>query len=309
MNAIARDRKTGYLHQWNFTLEGEVIRNTSVRASYVGSKGTNLERLININEPVPAPGLVQPRRPFQPFGNILYSETGRNSNLNQLQLGMLRRLSGGLSFQLEYQWTKALGEQPYGIETPMVQWNAGLDWGNADFIRRHVLTANYTYDLPFGKGRAIELSGITGALFGGWRLAGIVGVGTGEPFSVGFTSTTAGWPSSRADIVGDRSPSNRSIAQWFNPAAFAVPAAFNFGNSGRNILFGPGYFTWDTSLTKNTAITDRLNLEFRAEFFNVLNHPTFGLPATNISVPSQVGRIASTANTPRDVQFGMRLSF
>ena len=75
------------------------------------------------------------------------------------------------------------------------------------------------------------------------------------------------------------------------------------------MLFGPGYFNWDTAVYKHTSITERLRLEFRAEFFNVLNHPTFNPPNSNISAPSQVGRITSTANTPRDIQFGMRLSF
>lgn len=309
VNAFARDRSTGYQHQWNFTLEGEIAPNTAVRASYVGNKGTHLERLININDPGPRPGAVQPQRPYQPFGNILYSETGRNSILNQLQLGAIRRLSNGLSFQVEYQWTKAFGEQPYGIEAPLNNRNARMDWGNADFIRRHVLTSNYTYDLPFGKGRAFELSGLANSLFGGWRLAGIVGIGTGEPFSPAFTSTVVGWPSGRPDVVGDPHLDNPTIQQWFNPAAYAVPAQFAFGNAERNSLFGPGYFTWDASLMKNTAITERVNLEFRAEFFNVLNHPTFAPPASNISVPSQVGRITATANTPRDIQFGMRLSF
>jgi hypothetical protein len=309
VNGFARDRYTGYQHQWNFTLEGEIAPNTAVRASYVGNKGTHLERLININDPGPGPGAVQPRRPYQPFGNILYSETGRNSILNQLQLGAIRRLSNGLSFQLEYQWTKAYGEQPYGIEAPLDSRNARLDWGNADFIRRHVLTANYTYDLPWGAGRTFQLSGFSNTLLGGWRVAGIVGVGTGEPFSPSFTSTVVGWPSGRPDVVGKAQVDDPTIARWFDPAAYAPPAQFTYGNAQRNSLFGPGYFTWDASLMKNTAITERVNLEFRAEFFNILNHPTFSAPAANISVPAQVGRITSTANTPRDIQFGLRLSF
>ena len=309
VNAFARDRATGYQQQWNFTVEGEVLPNTALRASYVGNKGSHLERLININDPGPGPGAIQPRRPYQPFGDIRYSETGRNSIFNQLQLGAIRRLSAGLSFQVEYQFTKAYGEQPFGIDTPLNNRNARMDWGNADFIRRHVMTANYTYDLPWGKGRQFAMSGLTNVLFGGWRLAGIVGVGTGEPFSPAFPSPVVGWPSGRPDAIGDPNLEDRSIHRWFNPAAFAAPAPFTFGNTQRNVLFGPGYFTWDTSLMKTTALTERVNLEFRAEFFNVLNHPTFSTPSANISVPSQVGRITSTANTPRDIQFGMRLFF
>ena len=119
VNAFARDRTTGYLQEWNFTIEGEVLRATSLRASYVGSKGTHLDRNININDPVPAPGQIQPRRPYQPFGTIAYRESGRNSITNQIQLGARRRFAAGLSFQLEYQYTNALSEQPFGISAPM----------------------------------------------------------------------------------------------------------------------------------------------------------------------------------------------
>ena len=84
---------------------------------------------------------------------------------------------------------------------------------------------------------------------------------------------------------------------------------FNYGNSARNLLFGPGFFNWDAGVFKNTRLTERLNLEFRAEFFNILNHANFGLPASNISVPTTVGRITSTANTPRDIQFALRLQY
>jgi hypothetical protein len=146
------------------------------------------------------------------------------------------------------------------------------------------------------------------ALVGGWQIAGISTIGSGEPYSVTFTSTVLGWPSSRADIVGDPKVSNPSTQQWFNPAAFAVPAPFLYGNSARNLLFGPNFFGWDAAIFKNTQLTERLRLEFRAEFFNVLNHPNFGVPASNISVPATVGRI-STATDPRDIQFGMRLVF
>lgn len=309
VNAVSANRANGYMQQWNFTLEGEVAPNTAVRASYVGNKGTHLDRQLNLNDVVQAPGVVQIRRPFQPYGNIGYYDSERNSILNQLQVGVLRRLSKGLSFQVEYQLSKGLSEQPFGISAPTDFRNYKYDRGNMDSIRRHLTTSNYTYDLPFGKGRTFALSGLTNTLLGGWQLAGILSFGTGEPYSVTFTPNVTGWAASRADIVGNPTPSNRSIAQWFNPAAYVVPQVFTFGNSARNSLFGPNLFRWDNGFIKNTRITERLNLEFRAEFFNILNHPSFDVPASNISVPSQVGRVTGTVSTARDVQFGMRLSF
>ncbi|MEX2264284.1 MAG: TonB-dependent receptor [Bryobacteraceae bacterium] len=309
LNAISGNRRNPYHQQWNFTLEHEIVANTAVRVSYVGNKGTHLERLFNLNDPPPAPGAVQPRRPYQPFGPITYYESGRNAITHQGQFGITRRFSSGIAFQLEYQFTRALGEQIH-VLPPMDNRNTRLDRGNLDGIRRHFTALNYIYDLPFGPGKRFgaSRSGLVGKLIGGWQIAGISSFGSGEPFSVTFTSTTLGWPSSRADIVGDPKVSNPSIAQWFNPAAFAVPAPFTYGNSARNLLFGPGFFNWDAAVFKNTALTEKVRLEFRAEFFNILNHPNFGIPASNISVPATVGRISS-ATDPRDIQFALRLAF
>jgi outer membrane receptor protein involved in Fe transport len=309
ISAVARDRRNPYHQQWNATVEYEVFRNTGVRASYVGNRGVHLERQFNLNDPPPAPGAVQPRRPFQPFGPITYFESGRDSKTHQMQLGAIRRLAAGLAFQFEYQWTKAIGEQVFGLP-PMDNRNTRLDRGNLDFVRRHFATLNYIYELPFGRGRrfASGLSGATDKIVSGWHLAGLSSFGSGQPFSVVYTSRTTGWPSGRADLVGDPRSGTRTIGQWFNPAAFAVPAPFTYGNSARNLLFGPGFFTWDAALYKHTRLTDRTNLEVRVEFFNILNHPNFGLPASDITVPATVGRISS-ASDPRNVQFGVRLAF
>jgi hypothetical protein len=287
INAVSGDRRNPYHQQWNFTIESEILPNTAVRASYVGNSGTHLERNFNLNDPPPAPGNIQPRRPFQPWGPITYLESGRSSITHQLQLG----------------------EHTFG-NAPMDNRNTRLDRGNLDFIRRHWATANYIYDLPFGKDRpwGSGVTGIADKLISGWRLAGLTTFGSGEPYSVTFTSTTVGWPSSRADIAGNPDPGDQSITQWFNPAAFAVPAPFAYGNSARNMLFGPGVFSWDAAIFKTFDITERVDLNFRAEFFNILNHPVFGLPASNISVPNTVGRITS-ASEARNIQFALKLLF
>lgn len=309
ITAISGDRRNPYQQQWNTTFEYELLPNLAVRASYLGNKGTHLEQSFNLNDPPPAPGQVQPRRPFQPWGAITYIESGRDSITHQMQLGAVKRFSSGLAFEFEYQFTRALGPQTYG-QPPMDNRNVRLDRGNLDFIQKHYWTGNYTYDLPFGKGkRWLEsLSGPADKLIGGWRLSGITSYGSGQPYSVTFTSTVLGWPSSRADIVGNPAPAHRDIQHWFNPAAFAVPAPFTYGNSARNMLWGPSSFYWDAGIFKNMNVTERVIVEFRAEFFNILNHPNFGLPAADITVPATVGRITS-ATDPRSVQFGLKLLF
>ncbi len=309
INAVSGDRRNPYHQQWNYTVESEVLPGTALRVSYVGNLGTHLERNFNLNDPPPGPGNIQPRRPYQPWGAITYLESGRSSITHQLQLGAVRRLASGLAFQFEYQFTRALGEHTFG-NAPMDNRNTRLDRGNLDFIRRHYATANYIYDLPFGKGQrwGSSVGGVADKFLSGWRIAGLTSFGSGEPYSVTFTSTVVGWPSSRADITGDPNLADASISRWFNPAAFAVPAQFAYGNSARNLLFGPGSFSWDTGVFKRFGITEAINLDFRVEFFNILNHPNFGLPASNISVPATVGRITS-ASEARNVQFALRLVF
>ncbi len=311
--AVARNRATPYSQQWNTTIEYEFAKNTALRVSYLGNKGTKLERNSNPNEPIMASGTVQPRRPYQPWGPITYWESGRNSILHQLQVGVQRRYASGFSLQAEYQFSRALNEFTFG-DAPANNQNFRYDRGNQDGIRRHWFVTNYAYDLPFGKGKKFltDGKGISEKIVGGWRISGILSAGTGQPYSVNFSATQLGWLSSRANIVsgyGAATPSNQSIDKWFDPAAFAVPAPFTFGSSARNALFGPGLITWDAAVFKNFAITERVRASFRTEFFNMLNRANFGNPATNISAPANVGRIAATVTDPRTIQFGLRLEF
>ena len=167
------------------------------------------------------------------------------------------------------------------------------------------------FELPFGKGKRYlnRLNRPLEAVLGGWETTGIVTLATGLPYSVTFTSSVQGWPSSRANIVGNSNVSNPGLTEWFNPAAYAVPAPFTFGNSAPYSVFGPAFSDWDTGIFKNFMIRESMRLQFRTEFFNALNHPSFGLPAANISTPAQVGRITSTTSTARNIQFALRLDF
>ena len=193
----------------------------------------------------------------------------------------------------------------------MDSFRAYLDRGHADFIAHHVTTANYTYDLPFGKGRAYQLAGC--GRQDPWRLASwpeSSAFGTGQPYSVTFDSTMTGWPSNRADVVGNPEPGRiPRIAQWFNPAAFAVPAPFTYGNSARNMLFGPGYFNWDTAVFKNTRDHGAIEPAVPRGILQRPESSDVQSAREQHQRASQVGRITSTSNTPRDIQFGLRLSF
>jgi hypothetical protein len=278
----------------------------------VGDKGTHLEQDDEINTPPNAPGVVQTRRPYQPWGQITYWNSDRNSIMNGLQAGIVRRYAAGLTFQIEYQFSRALGLYEFGTG-PSDPQNFGYDRGNLDGVRRHWAVGNYTYDLPFGKGKMLRgsASGWEDKLIGGWQLNGVVTTGSGTPYSVTFSPNQVGWIGNRANVIGysQATPSNRSIDQWFNPAAFSIPQPFTYGTSARNPLWGPGLCTWDSGLFKSFTIRERIRSTFRAEAFNTTNHTSFSNPATNLSIPSTVGRITGTSVAALTIQFGLRVDF
>lgn len=307
--AVDKNFRIGYSQQWNYTLEFEPLSNTAVRLSYVGSKATHFVQASNINDPLPSSLAVQPRRQYQPWGNIYYYTSDRNQILNQLQIGVTRRYSSGLAFGAEYQFTRALGG-PYDGGTLTTWTNAALDRGNSGQYVRHYLVMNYIYDLPIGKGKLLlsHVNGIADKIASGWQIAGIATIASGNFLSVGFSSNRTGWNSGRANIAGDPYAVSQDQYHWFNTAAYAVPAAYTYGNSAPNSLIGPGSFSWDSALFKQTPITERLKLEVRMEAFDVLNHANLGNPGTNVSVPASFG-IITGRNNSRVVQFGARLTF
>ena len=299
-------------YQWNFTLERQVVQNLGLRASYVGNRTSHLP-FYNYNINLPSEmraGTLQPQRPYQPFSDILMLKGAGDSTIHQLQLEAVKRYSSGVSLQLEYSWNRSLDNTPI-VGGPQNPYSTANDRGNSDQVRRHIFSAAYTYDLPFGPGKAfLAKGGAAGKIVGGWQVAGITYLRTGQPFSVGFNNTGGAWYANRANVsnVGALPRGERSITRWFDSSGYSVPAQFTFGNSARNLLFGPGDIVFDVSLIKDTAITERVKTQFRAEFFNMPNHANFGNPGTNISVPSSLGRITS-AGDPRQIQFGLKLLF
>jgi hypothetical protein len=175
---------------------------------------------------------------------------------------------------------------------------------------RHRLTLSYTWELPFGKGRALlNRGGLLNWVLGQWQTNGILTVQSGLPFTVALqSSTTNTGTGSRPNASGIRANDLHTLQQWFDPSAYSVPAPFTYGNLGRNTLYGPGRTNWDMSLFKNFVIHEQTRFEFRAEAFNIFNHPQFGLPNSSIG-NAQVGQITSTVGNPRQLQMGLRFQF
>lgn len=302
ITAVNRDIRNTSSIQYNLTVEREIAANTGFRISYVGNKGSHVPwYTYNRNLPYKQTlGTIQSNRPYQPWADIPTLDTNGNSITHQMQLELIRRFSKGLFVQANYTWNKTLDNVPI-VGGPQNPYNAALDRANGESIRPHVAYISATYELPVFK---------TNRYLGGWQIAGIGQFRAGTPFSVGFSPNQAGWFATRANVVSsDVYPADKNIEGWFNPAAFAVPTPFTFGNSARNMLFGPGQKIIDVSVLKDFRIGENHFLQFRAEAFNMPNTPSFSNPGANISVPASVGKIRGTTVAARTVQFGLKLVF
>ena len=191
-----------------------------------------------------------------------------------------------------------------------------LDRGDSLFDIRHRFTQTLLYDLPFGQGRRFHFGRTwENTLFGNWQVNMILSVQTSLPFAPVLANSVANTgTSSRPNLVADWHIDNPTITHWFNTALntpgapWVTPAQFTYGNAGRGILRGPGRSDVDFSVFKQFPVTERFRLQFRGEFFNILNHPQFDLPGQTIGSPS-AGVISGTVGTPRDIQFSLRLQF
>jgi hypothetical protein len=319
--AIQRDLRTGYMQHWNFNVERELWRASVLEVAYVGSKGTKLLTARDINQPQPSvlpPGLPIVPRPDPRFDDIDLLESRANSNYNALQVRFQQRLTRGFSALATYPWSKSIDDASNFFSSagdpnfPQNSYNVAAERGRSNFDVSHRLSVSYSYELPFK-----HADGLAGKLVNGWETFGIVTLQTGRPFTVALLSdidnsgtgrSILGFGANdRPNLVGNPDLSNPTTSQWFNTAAFAFPAAGTFGNAGRNILEGPGFESVNVSLVKNTHFSERVNLQFRAEAFNLFNHPNFNLPDNFLGSPT-FGRITS-ARDPRHIQFGLKLLF
>jgi outer membrane receptor protein involved in Fe transport len=312
--------QTSNVQQWNMTVEREVAPNTVIRAAYVASKGTHLFIALNENVAVPGPGPVAPRRPYPDFAKISSWEPRGPSSYNSFQLSAEKHYGHGLWFEAAYTYSKSLdnggggnssiGESRINIQNPR---DVRADYGLSSFDYRNRFTLAHSFDLPVGQGHHFlaGASGATQAVLGGWQLQGIATLQSGTTLTPQLASATANTGTfTRPDRIcnGNFPASRRSINEWFDLSCFVDPPVYQFGNSGRNIIIGPGLTTYDFALHKDFHLTERMGLTFRSEFFNIFNAPNFNLPDRSIGVSSS-GTINSVISNAREIQFALRLHF
>jgi hypothetical protein len=262
------------------------------------------------------------RTPYFGFAQLFQAQDSVSSNYHSLQAKLDKRFSNGLSFLASYTWSHSIDGASVFFGSganattifPQDNYNLAAERGNSDFDIRQRLSWSFNYDVP-------ALRSLPKLLGEGWQLGGILTLQTGQPFSVltgkGLSGTGLG--NDRPDLVGDPNAGPHTVRKWFNTAAFVDNQPLTFGDAGRNIVVGPGYRNFDFSILKNLKIGEKANAQFRAEFFNITNHPSFALPA-NISAAPNFGALFTTPDAaqnnvglgsggPRLIQLALKVSF
>jgi hypothetical protein len=323
LQVIDPDFKSGRVLSYNFNIQQEFL-GTVFQVAYVGSQGRHLRLTGDYNQGIGG------RRPISQFtslnasgqpiaaagGSMTIQESVSNSNYNGLWISAEKRLAKGLTFNTSYTLSKSIDNNSVGSSNPQIQnfYNIAAERALSDFDARQRFVLSGIYLLPF----KWERNGFTSRLTQGWSIAPIVNLQTGNPFSPINPTTN---PSSlltfdRPDVVPGQPLMlpNATPSQWLNKAAFVLPPLGTFGNAGRNILTAPGFEDIDFAISKTTAIKERVSLQFRAEAFNLFNHPNFGQPANNFAA-SNYGQVLATRTargdlgSSRQIQLGMKLIF
>lgn len=317
--AIMANWKTGYVQNYNFGVQASPFRNFVLDIGYAGSDSTHLPATTNVNQPAPSPtGSVASRRPYPQFGSISYQDSSATANFNSLQVLAEKRYSNGLELAASYTYAKSLDTVSDGSgdasAPPYAFYVRGTMYGLSSFNETHRLVLSYVYELPFGSGKRYfnGTRGLANRLIGGWELSGIGTFESGRPFTLLVSqdrNNTGGSSIDRPNLVGNpyNVPGGQTPDHWFNTAAYALPAFGTDGNVGRNTLNGPGFDELDFSVIKNNRIGEGKNLQFRAEIFNLPNHPNFDLPNNTID-SAQAGEIF-TAEASRQIQLGLKFVF
>ncbi|MCZ6753058.1 MAG: TonB-dependent receptor [Acidobacteria bacterium] len=331
VNFIPFNVKTPYMMQYNLNVQKQIMPNTVLTIGYAGSRGIRLPAIADLN--VPRASEIGGRlvhternRPNRNWDDLRLRYAGTNSWYNSLQIGVNKKFSQGLQFRGSYTFSKSLDEisgsqsasdSSAGPNFIPYYYDRTLYRSRSSFDATNVFSFSGTYELPFGRG----LSGAAEKFIAGWQLGGILSLSNGFPGTVEIQRrrdmSRRGVRADFPDLVAGASnspvnPDNPN--QYYDPAAFELPPDNTLGNLGRNTLIMPGLATLDFTFTKNTAVAESANLQFRFEAFNFFNRPNFGIPALEVMrrngrVRGDAGEITDTKTTGRQIQFGLKLIF
>ena len=297
-----------YYQQWTIDVQHEIPGGFLFKAAYVGSKGTKLARIRDINQPMNR--RVNSIRPYANFDRINYLENSGLSIYQGLQTRVEKKTAHGQSILISYDFGKLIDNASL---SPQDSYNLQLERGLANDDVRHRINASFIVPLPFGANQrfARDVAGLKKGFFGGWQIAGIFRANSGSPITPNLSiarsgTNNAGWD--RPNLVGESRLKVRAPQGWWNSAAFTLPAAGEFGTAGRNTLLGPGAVVLDASLLKNVTLYEEKELQVRLEVFNLMNHANYNNPTSRSVNTSNFG-VVSGAAASRQIQLGMKFLF
>ena len=306
--------RSPYSMQWNFFIQRQVLDDMSFEIGYVGSGSRKQIGYSPFNNALtPGPGAIGPRRLLTNFGDFDGGSNQYNGSYNGLQVKLNKRFSRGLQFVMNYTWQKALDGQSSLSEVKVQDpFNRKLDYSRSSWDVRHVFNFAYVYELPFGKGRQFgsDWSKALDLVAGGWSLEGIFRLESGPPIFIwsGRDIANTGRSRQRMNLVGNPNSGPKTVEQWFNLDAFALPDEFTFGNAGQYITDGDGVVGIDVAVQKQFRISEGHSLELRSEFFNLPNHTNFDRPQGRLNRGDR-GEIRQANGNPRQIQFALRYRF
>ena len=306
--------KVEYNEVWNLNVEHQVASNSSISAAYIGSRTVQADSATILNVPEPGPGSIAGRRPIQGMSQFTTIRWDGWATYHAFMLKYTQRPTRGLFFNANWTWSHAHddasdpGPTLYESNFPQNVRDMKAEKADSSFDHRHRFVASFVYNIPLFQ----NSGGLAETLLANWQASGSFTAQTGAPFTVNTTSDPANigaGPAQRPNISGDPNGGPKTPNQWFDPSVFSIPATFTFGNMPRNSVVGPGQQQFDLSMQKEFLFNEATKLQFRAEAYNLFNHPNFNLPNRFFSPTSTAfGRISS-AQDSRVMQFALRLVF
>ena len=336
------------MESYFLSIQRELAKNTRMDIAYVGNHGVKLQGFINANQLNPTVGFAQANRPFPKFSDITEALNDFSSNYNSLQVRYEQRFVAGLTLLNSFTWSHALDETSASLEgnTPSVQdaYHPHADYGQSDYNLPIDNITSLIYELPVGRGRRFlsTSNGFVDAAIGGWQVSVINTMQSGTPFNLTYTPSATNQVSPtisnsfrganlyRPNVIpGVKRKLNTQVAttgyiQYVNPAAFSFPETGTaaapqapFGNASRNLLRNTAFYQTDLALNKKFSTPiESLKVEFRTEFYNVLNHTNLYLPSTiggtvgaGTTNAATTGGLITSTFEPRIIQFGLKVLY
>ena len=308
------NNRTPYSEQWNFTVQRQLMQDMSLDVGYVGNTNKKQVGYDPINSAVtPAPGPIQPRRLLPEFSDLDGGNNKFSSAYNSLRVNLVKRFSRGLQLDANYTWGRAMTNSSSLAEaTVQNPYNLRAEWERASIDLRHIFQIAYLYEFPFGRGKkwGAGWNPFVNAVLGGWSAEGITRAQTGAPLNPRISQDRAnvGRTYQRPDATGISADSGpKTYDQWFNVAAFALPAPYTYGSSGAFVITGPGRYNWDLALQKDFRLHEAHTLQFRAESYNLPN--SVSPLNVNTTFDGNNFGVVTSATAARQLQFALRYAF